>query len=164
MMKTIKNNSGFTLIELLVVIAILMILMSLILSGVFAVKRFARAAAVRTQMDQVETAWKAYYDDYRAFPNSPAITVMDAAALDILRGTDTVLNPRAIQYLDIDIEPGEDLVDFWGTIIHVVLDTDNNNRVTVPGEVIRRRVATWSYGPDGVWGSDKDDDIITWSR
>ncbi len=163
-MKNLKNKSGFTLIELLVVIAILMILMSLILTGVFAVKRYARIAAVRTQMDQVETAWKAYFDDYRAFPSSPTITVMDVAALDILRGTDSVLNPREIQYLDIDIDPTEDLVDFWGTIIHIALDTDNDNKVTVPGEVIRRRVATWSYGPDGVWGSDKDDDIITWSR
>ena len=156
-----QRRKGFTLVELLVTIAIIVILISLILVGVYRVKEHARMVATKTEIEQIETAWKAYLDDYRVFPPD-AITEMDEPTVDILSGRDTANNKRSFQYLDL--RPGEtEMIDAWGNVYQVRLDDDYDNRVSVPGVgVLNRRVAAWSYGPDGE--ADTEDDIRTWDN
>ena len=61
-------RSGFTLVELLVVIGIIVILMSLLLGAVPAVKEASRKLEAKNMVNQIAVAANAYYTEYAKFP------------------------------------------------------------------------------------------------
>jgi prepilin-type N-terminal cleavage/methylation domain-containing protein len=153
-----RVRQGFTLVELLVVIAILMILMGLLMPALSAARYSARKGAARAEVKQIETAWKAFYDDYRMLPS---YSEMNAAALMVLRGTDA-LNSRNICYLEFgDDEIALGFLDPWDNVYKVALDTSGQNQVTAGAHgALFRSVAVWSVGRDGIEATE--DDIKSW--
>jgi len=158
------KRAGFTLIEMLVVIAIIAILIGLLLPAIGAARQFAKRTRARTELRQIEVAWKSYYNDYRKFP-SAGINEMSGAAIAIMNG-EGGNNPRRTRYMEFDDDATE-FLDPWGGIYQVVLDQDRDNRVSprdYSGVTLDRNVAAWSYGVNGE--ADKrypaGDDIQSW--
>lgn len=70
---------GFTLTELLVVIAIIAVLAALVSVGVMKALDTARQTAIKTELDQIDTALKAYKDKYGEYPPCDLRSSNDAA-------------------------------------------------------------------------------------
>jgi prepilin-type N-terminal cleavage/methylation domain-containing protein len=64
----VAPRSGFTLVELLVVIGIIVILMSLLLGAIPAVKEASRKLDAKNMVNQIAVATGAYYTEYAKFP------------------------------------------------------------------------------------------------
>src|SRR4030095_15406592 len=62
------SKAGFTLVELLVVIGIIVILMSLLLTAIPAVKEASRKLEAKNTVNQITVAANAYYTEYAKFP------------------------------------------------------------------------------------------------
>jgi len=153
-----RSRQGFTLVELLVVIAIMMILIGLLMPALSAARYSARKGAARSEVKQLETAWKAYYDDYRELPGG--VSEMDNANCLVLRGG----NLRQVYYLEFsDDEITTGFLDPWENTYKVALDDVGDNQVTAGAHgPVFRAVAVWSLGRDGEDGTG--DDIISWKR
>jgi type II secretory pathway pseudopilin PulG len=173
-----NRRKAFTLIELLVAVGILMLLTSLILGGLGAARRKARKTHARNDVSQIATAWNMYYADYRRFPDAGPgrsfnIESMNVDAIQILRGHydlqeypahDEYLekNPRGTEFMDFHVAT-TDFADPWGHTYNIALDDGlYDGRVTVPqqDEALRRNVAVWSNGKDGLSGNA--DDVCSW--
>src|SRR6186997_2834616 len=63
-----RSQAGFTLVELLVVVGIIVVLMSLLLTAVPAVKDAQRKLDARQTSTQIVAALNAYYTEYAKFP------------------------------------------------------------------------------------------------
>lgn len=144
---------GFTLIELLLVIAIISILASLglvVLSGVMASQRTARATHMGQQID---LAIRNFFAEYQQFPWPMSSPPVAAPAADILRelapldkkltlGRAPTIN-RTRNYFTVPDKIPErganagTLVDPWG------------NQYLVSWDVASNRALVWSPGPDG---------------
>lgn len=76
------SRTGFTLVELLVVIGIIVILMSLLLTAIPAVKEASRKLEAKNTVNQITVAANAYYTEYAKFPplSEPGAPPPDAAA------------------------------------------------------------------------------------
>jgi prepilin-type N-terminal cleavage/methylation domain-containing protein len=152
------RKQAFTLIEMLVVVTIIVVLMGLLLPAVNAAREFAKRSRARTEVKQIELAWKSYLNDYREFPSS-SISEMDSTAIDILRGV--VQNTRGTRYMEFDSDVTE-MLDPWAHRYQVALDDDYDNQVAPGGytATLDRNIAVWSFGADGVVNTD--DDIKSW--
>jgi prepilin-type N-terminal cleavage/methylation domain-containing protein len=64
----VAPRAGFTLVELLVVIGIIVILMSLLLGAIPAVKEASRKLEAKNTVNQICVAANAYYTEYAKFP------------------------------------------------------------------------------------------------
>lgn len=101
-----RTPRGFTLIEMLVVIAIVLLLAGLLLPAVAMVRRQAKIAAARTEVKQIEAAWRQYYSAYEKWPpmlsyTSTFVRIEGAVAALLTRGeTDAVNNPKRLRFLD----------------------------------------------------------------
>ncbi len=143
-----KRKSGFTLIEIMVVIGIMALLAGMLLGGLSAAKKKAKKTQARSEIDQIVTAWKAYYSDYRHFPDVGAgksyknLTEMGVDAVRIIQGNYSgddgdewgKKNPRKTKYLDFhprftdqpldpkwtDKKMG--MHDPWGNLYKIALD------------------------------------------
>ncbi len=62
------SNSGFTLLELLLVIAIIGILAGFALPAISKIRTRGRIAAVKVQLEKIETALDTYYAEYDTYP------------------------------------------------------------------------------------------------
>ena len=69
-MRKFSFKLGFTLIELLIVIAIIGILSSLVLTNVQGARERARDARRKSDLKNIQTALRLYYNDFRSFPDS----------------------------------------------------------------------------------------------
>lgn len=63
-----KRNNGFTLIELLVTISIIGVLSTLLLANYNAVRERARDAQRKTDLRNIQTALRLYYNDVGRYP------------------------------------------------------------------------------------------------
>jgi prepilin-type N-terminal cleavage/methylation domain-containing protein len=63
-----SNRAGFTLVEMLIVIAIIGILAGLTIPAVVGALRHAKEAAVAVEINQLDTACKAYKEKYGEYP------------------------------------------------------------------------------------------------
>ena len=156
-----ETKVGFTLIELLVVIAIIGLLAGIMMGTFGAVRRASKKANVKSEVKQIELAWKAYLQQYKKFPSG--ITEMDSATLGILCGYGTNdANRLNIQFLDFsEAAAGNDYLDIWDEVYQVRLaDSTPWNEVDVNSETIKSTVAVWSLGPDKA--EFTNDDLASW--
>lgn len=61
-------KKGFTLIELLVVISIIGVLTALLLSNFVGIRGRAKDAKLKSNLEQMKTALRLYYNDYQQYP------------------------------------------------------------------------------------------------
>jgi len=159
-----KKNQGFTLIELLVVITIIGILMGILLPAVGAAFKKAKEARANTEVRAIETAMKAYLQEYGKFPlqvsstddqeyntgkNAPYPAHKDL--ISILRGQNSKdklnknTNPRSILFLEVSedsLVDGE-MQDPWEQVYRITADWDFDNIVN---SHTGRNVVVWSDG------------------
>ena len=62
-------KKGFTLIELLVVISIIGVLTALLLSNFVGIRGRAKDAKLKSNLEQMKTALRLYYNDYQQYPS-----------------------------------------------------------------------------------------------
>jgi type II secretion system protein G len=159
------KQDGFTLMELLVVIAIMALLVGLLMPALAASRHMARKTKARNEVNQIETAWKAFYNDYRSL-SGVTFSEVNEAALKVLRGDDDAKNPAETCYLEFSDDYIEDgFVDPWGSLYRMAVDPSGNNRTSAGNYgTVYRAVAVWSIGrnknEDGP-GTDNDD-IRSW--
>jgi general secretion pathway protein G len=65
-----KFKKGFTLIELLVVVSLIGILATLVLANLNAARQRGRDAQRKSDLRNIQTALRLYYNDYDKFPTS----------------------------------------------------------------------------------------------
>ena len=177
-MKTRRHYSfaGFTLIELLVVIAIISILAALLIPATGRVRKRARVTVARQQIGQIETAFKAYYSEYRHWPEG-VITYEEADPKnnEFLTGaelTDEMVrmlggenvsgqNPKQMPFLDIARSEEQiandtwEFLDPWENMYKFMLDynEDGVTHVNFTGNDwstnLYQDVAVWSRGESG---------------
>lgn len=63
-----RQSSGFTLVELLVVISIIGVLAALLLVNLSNVRERGRDSARKSDLSQMRTALRLYYNDYQSYP------------------------------------------------------------------------------------------------
>jgi prepilin-type N-terminal cleavage/methylation domain-containing protein len=146
-MKQLSSRQGFTLIELLVVIAIIAILAGLLLPALNAVRKKGYESQARTEMKGIETAVKAYMNEYGKLPVDDG----DQGDPDIHYNGDTVDtvitklagdNPRKITFLELDNTDGV-YNNPWGSPYQMVLDNNYNNEINhseIPSNVVNQVV------------------------
>jgi prepilin-type N-terminal cleavage/methylation domain-containing protein len=181
-----KRREGFTLVEIMVVIGIMALLASMLLGGLKAANSKEKKTEARNAVDQIVTAWKVYYADYKHFPDtgngtSYKITEMGQDAIRILQGNYAgdswnEKNPRKTVYIDFhglytDQPDFTGFLDPWGNIYQVTLDeVPYDGKITVTEsvngsqQIVEKRLiaAVWSMGPDGINGTA--DDVHSWDK
>jgi len=173
----ISRRSGFTLIELLVVVAIIAILASIAVPVISKAVENAKKAQARTELKTIETALRAYFNEYSKYPQgsgqadrsytseSEQAQLMNVLrALNVSPNNNHVLNPRRIVFLEIPDGSLQNnaFIDPWGNVYRIVLDTNFDNTLTTSehGTVRGRPVVVWSKGPDG--DATEEDDLKSW--
>lgn len=68
----VKNKKGFTLIELLVVISLIGVLATLVLANLNSARERARDAGRKSDLRNIQTALRLYYNDTSSYPTSSA--------------------------------------------------------------------------------------------
>jgi len=68
MRKNLSSNRGFTMIELLTVIAIIGILAGLLFPAISTAMKRTKVVKAQVEVHAIETAWKAYFNEYGQWP------------------------------------------------------------------------------------------------
>ncbi|MFN2351988.1 MAG: type II secretion system protein, partial [Kiritimatiellia bacterium] len=89
---------GFTLIELLVTISIIAILMGMIVPVFSTMRTNARIAKTKVGAKNLETAFRAYLDHYKTWPNPGTEQEISDSLFDMLLG----VNPDNITFYEFD--------------------------------------------------------------
>lgn len=74
MNKFFKKN-GFTLIELLVVVSLIGVLATLVLANLNAVRQRGRDAQRKSDLRNIQTALRLYYNDFNKYPNNASANI-----------------------------------------------------------------------------------------
>jgi len=162
--------AAFTLVELLVVISIIALLLGIIVPSYFSIQKKAKVTKAKVTVKNLETAFKAYLDYYRAWPaafGGGAGTEMLKPVVDILNGgnSDKMVfyefdtNAVANGALDPWSDPSAD-ESTWRRYRFQVDNYDNKINPAPDGSgTILRSVIVWSDGPDR---TNTSDDIKSW--
>jgi prepilin-type N-terminal cleavage/methylation domain-containing protein len=122
------GRSGFTLMELLVVLAVIAVLMGILFPAIQGAIERARITRARTEAQALQQAWlsywNAYYDPNNDTFNWPGFNLMNAAAVAVLSGENTTLNPLGIVFMEFDdIHLADGFKDPWGNLYRIALGT-----------------------------------------
>lgn len=150
-----KDKRGFTLVELMLVIAVIAILVAIAVPTAFNARKQARIAEALNEVNSIEAAVKAYYEEYGKLPipadmhnqPEPAYFTGDREdgskeVINALAGRDEsgdeIRNPKGLIFLDV---PGIDKMqiddqdwkgeypDPWGTQYAIKFDADYSGKV-----------------------------------
>lgn len=165
-----RVSRGFTLIELLVVISIIAILAGMVMPTFYYAKKRARESKARAAVKALETAFKAYLDTYKVWPDGivegTAYEIKDdgnpVKFFSILRGNDADWNQQGIAFFEFESTtnyPSQTTAyDPWSDpsvpsslkAYQVMFDKDYDNKIRVPasvgGDDVYRCVVVWSEG------------------
>ena len=156
----IKNKKGFTLVEMLVVIAIIGILMALLFPVFTTVLKKAKRTKAKTEISQVEQAWKAFLMDYKEFPSGlDKESLMTASVVEHLTGDNEDINIRQTLYLEVD--SSEDYTDPWQNMYNIKLKSSGKQSPYDGGNDVNKQVLVWSWGPDET--ENTKDDVKNWN-
>ncbi|MBU0572262.1 type II secretion system GspH family protein [Patescibacteria group bacterium] len=78
---TKKKQTGFTLIELLVVVSLIGVLATLVLANLNAARQRGRDAQRKSDLRNIQTALRLYYNDYDKYPANMASNIAGCGAL-----------------------------------------------------------------------------------
>ena len=81
--QSLSKGAGFTLIELLVVIAIIAVLIALLLPAVQAAREAAARGHAVNNLNELRTAFNAFYDQNRSYPPPGMSSGIGANAIQI---------------------------------------------------------------------------------
>ncbi len=138
-----KTTGAFTLVEVLLVLVILVIIGSIAVTAYGPIQRRAYINAARSQIKAFKTPLNAYQLDIGDYPST-------AQGLQALRYPPADLpDPTRWNgpYLDSEVP-----LDPWG----------NPYQYEYPGRYDPSQPDIWSFGPDGINGTD--DDIGSWQQ
>ncbi len=139
--KRSRQRRGLTLIEVLLVLVILVVIMSMVAVAIFPMQRKALIKAADAQIKAFETPLQGYALDLGKYPDT-------SQGLQALRSQPSDL-PAPEKWLGPYI--GKEVpLDPW----------DNPYRYESPGKHQADWPDIWSYGPDGMDGTE--DDIGNW--
>jgi prepilin-type N-terminal cleavage/methylation domain-containing protein len=183
-----QAKSGFTLIELLVTVGIIAILAGILLPVVRTVFVTAERRKALVQVTEISKAIEVYHSHYHRPPvafseikGSSGDTsetqgkTRSVSVVKALGAYDTDVNPRRELYFEIpqneECKPAPkaamgDFFDPWCEQYGIMLDMDGDRKITFRGKPYTTRSIVFSYGPDGVAGTDDDwgDDIVSISN
>jgi general secretion pathway protein G len=137
-----RRRAGFTLIEVLLVLVILMILAGMAAIAYRPIQENAKVKAAHAQIGLFKTPLRAYDLDVGDFPS----TQQGLAALREAPSDLADVNKWKGKYLEDPVPP-----DPWG----------NEYQYEYPGTHEEDTPDIWSFGPDGLNGTE--DDIGNWS-
>lgn len=158
--KSFSSNAlrdGFTLIELLVVMGIIMLLAAIATPAIFKALESGKKNQALTEVKSIETAVKAYFNDYAKFPHGSGqaadygygtLAARDNLELmNVLRAVDGVgnvnhvNNPRRIVYLEVPdyalqggnpgSEANKNFIDPWKQQYEITVDTGFDDQCTL---------------------------------
>lgn len=137
-------SAAFTLLELLVVIAIIMLLSGILFPAFSYARNQAKIVKAKSDVKQLEFAWKAVLSDYRTWLTAEVTTGNDQemiqANVDYLQKG----NPKHVLYMEFPAGT-TNFTDPWKiNNYHFALGTDS---ITPKNhEKLFRDVGAWSYG------------------
>jgi len=157
-----RRRPGFTLIELLVVISIIAILAAISMPVIGRALESAKRAQAMAEIASIETAVRAYYNEYSRFPHGSGgpDRVYDGNnhdLMEVLTARDHTRNPRRIVFIEIperslqESDGNENFVDPWERPYRVATDTNFDGDVETGdphGLIENRSVVVWSLGSD----------------
>ena len=173
--------------EQVILVGLALIVFSVILPSIWAVRLHRREGAVRADLRALVEAGRRFSDEYGTWPGARNCGGMDCRfgreipnreVMNVLRAVDGpgnekhAVNPSRLAFISIQpFRPGRsgldahgDFLDPWGVPYQVVLDSDLNGfchvENSIYGEGIGEGIMAWSCGPDRA--SDTPDDILSW--
>ena len=181
-----RLRRGFTLIELLLVITILSILMGFLFASLKAVRRYSREVSTRTEIANLEAAFRQFYDHYGYWPYDPDdtdITTTDGDTETILNETIIAIlvgksdnpaaqkyNPEQIPFFEIFRVNNGKAVNAWSDpngFYKAKFDTSGDNTLILPDldkTEIHRSVIVWTIHPDFTDTSSPKHIIGSWQQ
>ncbi|MFO7870825.1 MAG: type II secretion system protein [Kiritimatiellia bacterium] len=158
-----RNRNSFTLIELIAVFAIISFLAALLIGAVNVARRRSRLVSAKSEVRNIDAAWKQYYAHYRKWPSfvtneANAISLTGTAAR-LLHGENTAGdNPHEIKFIEFQRwNPASNPVNPWadkdspsaGDYYYARFDADYDNVIDAgagipPSNAVRRSVIVWT--------------------
>ncbi|MDD5679579.1 MAG: prepilin-type N-terminal cleavage/methylation domain-containing protein [Kiritimatiellae bacterium] len=162
-----RQAPGFTLMELLVVISIIAILLGIIVPTYNSIREKAQYTKAKASVKNLETAFKAYLDQYRTWPATwnESDQEIDNNVVDILKGVASTYNKDKIVFYEFETtNSAGDALDSWSNpsdqntwrAYHFRVDADYDNKI----DGITRSVLVWSPGADR--SNNTPDDVKSW--
>lgn len=163
---------GFTVAELLVVITIIAILLGLLYSAIKTVARYSRETITRSELVNIEAAWKQYFSYYHCWPTNdiegssthttvwtyappaggdvqyeigPNLARMLEGSTNTFNGT--IPNPDGVVFIELTrFDSAGAPINAWGSArgqrYCVKLDINGDNQITVPTDLTGASTST----------------------